>query len=163
MKTTNTLDCLDTIARVHALYDEVTRACGIKDAPELFPGELGYRPEVGGLAAVYIAPNHEILIDLDYAESRNDAVIRGTLAHELAHAQAGVAFKHSPRFQWFENENIGLIRSAGLEAVQAAPQGGTIPAGDWRSWLWLISTTGGAFALVVFAAIYGLTRMNHGV
>jgi dTDP-4-amino-4,6-dideoxygalactose transaminase len=161
----STLDILDEWReqeeRVAAIYEDTLAACGFRNPPDIALADLQHAQATKGMAAWYFFINHEILIDMDYVESHDDAAIRGAFAHALAHAQAGVLFKDSPLPQFFENKNIKSIRAAGLDVVQAEPQGGTIPASDWRSWSKLIGIAGGGFALIVLAAIEVAKIITH--
>lgn len=149
------LDPLDDLIAVQDVYTTTIRIAGIARAPELIVTNLH-----GDLAAQYNQLSHTVAIDPRWAVNVSKAELYGACAHELAHARAGVQFGHGPRFQGFENDIVDRLRAAGIRVKKADPQGGSIPADDWRGWLKLLSWIVPTFACVVGLCIFALLNLG---
>lgn len=148
----STLDVLDDLVLIQDTYNTTIRIAGITRAPALVEDNLP-----GDLAAVYNQLSHTITVDPRWAMNVSDAELYGACAHELAHARAGVQFGHGPRFQGFENDIVDRLRAAGIRVKKADPQGGSIPADDWKGWLkllaWVVPTGLAVLALCISALV----------
>ncbi|OAJ69655.1 hypothetical protein A7976_13560 [Methylobacillus sp. MM3] len=147
-----TLDPLDDLALIQDIYNTTVRIAGIARAPELIVTNLP-----GDLAAQYNQLSHTITTDPRWAMNVSEAELYGACAHELAHARAGVQLKHGPRFQAFENDIVDRLRAAGIRVKKADPQGGSIPADDWKGWLkllaWVVPAGLAVLALCISALV----------
>jgi hypothetical protein len=150
----STLDVLDDLVLIQDIYNTTIRTAGITRAPALVVDNLP-----GDLAAQYNQLDHTVTIDPRWAVNVSEAEIHGACAHELAHALAGVQYRHGPRFQQMENDIVDRLRCAGLRVKKAEPQGGSIPADDWKGWLRLLAwviPTGMAVAALCIAVLVAL-------
>jgi hypothetical protein len=145
--------------RMLAIYEDAIAACGYKNPPALELADLDQVPATKGMAACY-SLTHEIFVDFSWASQAPDDQIAGCLAHELAHAAAGIEYSHGPRHQEKEDEIIDRMRCHGISVTPAPIQGGAIRADDWRGWLKLLSWVVPA-ALAFPATLIALAWSHH--
>lgn len=159
----STLDILDEWReqeeRVVAIYEDTLAACGFRNPPAIALTDLQQAQATKGMAAYYTI-THEILMDSAWASQATDAQVAGCLAHELAHAAAGIHYRHGPRHQEKEDEILDRMRCHGMTVIPAPPQGGVIRADDWRGWLTLLSWVAPA-ALAFPTTLIALAFWSH--